>query len=151
MAELDYLFSGFRNAPREIHRILKSIPDYYEEKLRKDGEWNAHQILAHLRDVNREVYIPRLEQIVEFSNPVFQEFDGEQWMRDHFDPSESLKDVLKEFTQQCEETADWLENLPDEDWGRPGTHVSLGTHDLKWWAIRMEAHIDEHLSQLRGE
>jgi hypothetical protein len=151
MSELDYLFSGLRNVPHEVRRILRAIPDYYEEAPQKDGEWNAHQILAHLRDVNGEVYIPRLEQIAEFSNPLFQEFDGEQWMNEHFDPSEPLSDVLEEFTEQCEETADWLESLPDEIWERLGTHVSLGTHDFKWWADRMEAHIGEHLSQLRGE
>jgi hypothetical protein len=151
MTEREYLFSGLRNAPREVQHILGEIPDFYEVKPRQDGSWNSHQILAHLRDVNREVYLPRLEQIAASSNPLFQEFDGERWMAEHYDPAEPMAALVREFKQQSKQTADWLESLPDETWERPGTHVSLGTHSFQWWADRMVAHIGEHLVQLRGE
>ncbi|MBI4732527.1 MAG: SDR family NAD(P)-dependent oxidoreductase [Chloroflexi bacterium] len=151
MEDPEYLFSGLRNAPREVQRILGEIPDFYEEAPRADGSWNSHQILAHLRDVNKEVYIPRLEQIAEQTNPLFQDFDGERWMKEHYDPAEPMDRLLAEFKHQCEETADWLERLPAEDWERPGTHVTLGEHSFLWWADRLVAHIGEHLAQLRGE
>ncbi|MRR30643.1 SDR family NAD(P)-dependent oxidoreductase, partial [bacterium] len=151
IADLDYLFSGLRKAPQEVRRILREIPDFFEEEPHTDGSWNPHQIIAHMRDVNREVYILRLNQIIEQTNPSFQEFDGELWMEQHYASSEPIKDLVDDLAQQCEETADLLEALRDEDWQRTGTHISLGTHSLQWWADRMVAHIGEHLAQLRGE
>lgn len=138
-----------RDAPREINDILAGIPFPGLQANRPEGEWNAHQVLVHLRDVNREVYLPRLEQILNLDNPTFPEFDGAQWMTEHYDPAELLDKVLQEFNQQCEDIAGWLECLPGGVWQRQGTHVSLGTHPFHWWAERMVAHISEHLSQLR--
>jgi S-formylglutathione hydrolase FrmB len=151
MTDLTYLFTGLRNAPRELRRILGEIPDVYETAAHEDGSWNAHQILTHLRDVNAQVYFPRLEQMAAQDNPTFQDFDGEQWMQAYYDPAEPMKALLEEFQEQCEQTADWLETLPAETWERQGTHVSLGTHSFLWWADRMVAHLGEHLAQLRGE
>ena len=150
MGEYEYLFSGFRHAPQEMLIILREIPDELEdEPLKKDG-WSAHQVIFHLQDVGENVYIPRLNQILEQSNPVFPDFDTTHRMETHYDPLTPRKELLDDFKSQCDQTVDLLEGLSDEDWNRPGTHISLGTHSLSWWADRMLAHIEEHLSQLRG-
>jgi len=144
-----YLFSGLRNAPRQLKKDMSAIVDAFMPM--KPGEWNLHQIVFHMRDVNAEVYLPRLKRIVEGWNPAFENFDGEQWMTTHYDAGENLDDMVGELTAQCEETADWLESLPETAWERPGTHPSLGTHTLEWWADRTLKHIEEHLAQVREE
>jgi uncharacterized damage-inducible protein DinB len=95
MEEYDYLLSGLRHAPQELVKILKEIPDELEDEPLKENEWSAHQIVFHLRDVNANVYIPRLNQIIEQTNPVFQEFDPEQWMETHYDPSEPMDELFR--------------------------------------------------------
>lgn len=150
MTSFESLLGELKAAPQEINRILAENPLPGLQAVRPNGDWNAHQILAHLRDVNREVYFPRLEQIINQVNPNFAEFDGVRWMQEHYDPAEPLEKLLNEFKGQCEGTASWLENLPAADWQRLGTHVSLGCHSFQWWADRMVAHIAEHLAQLRG-
>jgi hypothetical protein len=151
MAEHGYILSGLRKAPREIIRILKEIPDLLESEPMAPGEWSVHQILVHIQSVNEQVYFPRLRSILEQDNPVFQDFDADQWMRAHYDPSLPQDGILRQIAGQCEEMAGWLETLEDADWERPGTHIVLGTHPLEWWADRMETHLMEHLAQLRGE
>lgn len=151
MPETEYILSGLRKAPREIERILKEIPDHLESEPLEAGQWSVHQILVHIQAVNEQVYFPRLKSILEQSDPLFQDFDADAWMRAHYDPSLPQDEVLDRIAVQCDEMADWLETLEAPDWERPGTHVVLGTHPLLWWADRMEAHLMEHLAQLRGE
>src|SRR3990172_13239752 len=94
MGEYEYLFSGFRHAPQEMLIILREIPDELEdEPLKKDG-WSAHQVIFHLQDVGENVYIPRLNQILDQSNPLFQYFYTTQRMVTHYDPLTPRKELL---------------------------------------------------------
>ncbi len=134
-------------APDELRAALAAIPDLRAPL--EEGGWNAHQVLVHMRDVNAQVYPLRLYRILEEENPTFENFDGEAWMAAHYDPNEPLEAILTEFARQCSEAADRLRGLSAEAWNRPGTHPSFGTHTLQWWAERMLAHIEEHLTQIR--
>ena len=157
-------------APDELRAALAGIRDPHAPL--EEGGWNSHQIVVHtctcasagMRDVNAQVYPPRLYRILNEENPTFENFDGDAWMAAHYgsllgyhygsavgyhyDPNEPLETILAEFTRQCAEVADRLHSLPAEAWNRPGTHPSYGTHPLQWWAERMLAHIEEHLAQV---
>jgi hypothetical protein len=115
--------------------------------LESDG-WNIHQVVAHMRDVNKHVYLPRLHRIIDEEDPMFENFDGEAWMAEHYQPQEPIHKLAAEFGEQCRSSADWLNSLPHEAWNRPGRHPAFGKHSLQWWAERTLAHIDEHLAQL---
>jgi len=114
----------------------------------ESGGWNLHQVITHMRDVNQHVYLPRLHRIIDEENPMFENFDGEAWMAEHYQPQEPIQKAVSEFKEQCQSSADWLKNLPQEAWNRPGRHPSFGKHSLQWWVERTLAHISEHLAQL---
>jgi hypothetical protein len=117
------------------------------------GGWNLHQVVTHLRDVNQQVYLPRLHRVLNEENPLFMNFDGETWMTEHYQPQEPLQKILAEFDEQCRTSSAWLSDLNNEAWNRSGKHPTIGVHSLQWWVERMLAHIAEHLTQLnpRGE
>lgn len=141
---------------RMIQKIAKA-PEFVEaallrcedasQPLEADG-WNLHQVIAHMRDVNQHVYLLRLHRIVDEENPMFENFDGEAWMAEHYQPKESIQDMTSEFKEQCISSAEWLKDLPIEAWNRPGRHPYFGEHSLQWWTERTLAHIEEHLAQL---
>jgi len=133
-------------ASEKIEAAISRIKDPMVP-LENDG-WNLHQVVVHMRDVNQQVYLPRLHRIIEEDNPMFENFDGEAWMAEHYLPQEPIRKLVAEFSEQCLSTADWLKSLPLEAWNRPGQHPSFGKHSLQWWVERTLAHIDEHLVQL---
>ena len=134
-------------APDELRAALAGVRDARAPL--EEGGWNSHQVIVHMRDVNAQVYPPRLYRILDEENPTFDNFDGEAWMAAHYDPNEQLEAILAEFSRQCAEVVDRLRSLPSKAWNRPGTHPSYGTHPLQWWAERMLAHNEEHLTQMR--
>jgi hypothetical protein len=114
----------------------------------ESGGWNMHQVITHMRDVNKHVYLPRLHLILEQDNPMFEDFDAEAWMIEHYAPGEAMGSLVSQFGEQCQACSNWLGGLPVEAWNRPGKHPTLGTHSLQWWVERLLAHISEHIRQL---
>lgn len=146
---LDYrkdLLNKLSTAPDELAKSLKSIRDPFQPL--EPGGWNAHQVIVHMRDVNREVYILRLKRILKEEDPMFANFEGEAWMAAHYQAGEPLADVLAEFSSGCTSTAAWLANLPASAWNKPGSHPTLGRHALQWWVERLLTHVNEHLQQI---
>ena len=132
-------------APEMIEVAILQIKDH-TQPLENDG-WNLHQLVAHMRDVNKHVYLPRLHRIIDEENPMFENFDGEAWMAEHYQPGEPIQEMASEFKEQCQSSAEFLKDLPQEAWNRPGQHPSFGKHSMQWWVERTLAHISEHLAQ----
>ena len=122
------MISRFAEAHEKINQAMSRFPDP-NEPLEEEG-WNIHQIIAHLRDVNREVYLPRLRRIMAEEDPVFENFDGEDWMLNHYDPLEPLDAIMAEFGEQCRTTADWLMELAPKSWNRSGSHPTIGNSHI---------------------
>jgi len=145
------MLNKLAQAGKQVERIVSKAKDPSQPL--EPGGWNIHQVVTHLRDVNKQVYLPRLHHIVDEEDPLFENFDGEAWMAQHYQPREPILELSSEFGNQCESTAIWLGSLPNENWNRPGKHPTIGVHSLQWWVERFLAHITEHLVQLgqKGE
>jgi len=142
------IYSGLRNLPVELRRVMQGISDEY---LPLDEGWSLRQTVQHMLDAIARIHLPRLEKIVETSNPFFADPETDDERAGRFDYGELLEEMVAELTGQCEQAADWLGTLSEEEWQRVGTHAILGTHPLHWWADRMLAHLEEHLSHIRGD
>jgi hypothetical protein len=114
------------------------------------GSWDLHQIIVHVRDVDRHVYGLRARRILtEKKMPVFQNFDGDAWMEQHYDPKEDTGAMIAEYTARIDELVKMLSPLPDSTWSKPGRHVQIGEKTLQWWVERSLAHLEEHLDTVK--
>jgi len=115
-----------------------------------EGGWNTHQLAAHTRDVDKVVYGMRVRRTLEEDNPVFQNFDADEWIATHYSPDEPLASILDELAASVKETASMLKNLPSEAWNRESSHETYGGgFTLQTWVERGLAHIQEHLETVQ--
>ena len=115
-----------------------------------EDNWNVHQIAAHTRDVDQLVYGMRAQRTAQEDNPVFENFDGDAYTREHYAANESLSVMLDGFVQNVETLADLLRALPPEAWSRVSRHAKLGNgFTLQTWVERDLAHIEEHLETVK--
>jgi hypothetical protein len=113
--------------------------------------WNIHQIAAHTRDVDKMVYGLRIRRTLEEENPLFENFDGEAWMEEHYNPKEPLASILDELTASVQEVVARLRGLRSEAWIRESQHATYGTgFTVQTWVERALAHIEEHLKTVTG-
>jgi hypothetical protein len=125
-----------------------AVPNPYEPLA--EGGWNVHQIAVHTRDVDKLVYGLRVRRTALEDNPEFPNFDGDAYMADHYDPNESLSELLDGFVQSVEALIELLRALPPEAWSRVSRHTTLGRElTLQTWVEKNLGHIEEHLEAVK--
>ena len=141
------LLARLREATRELCDACRS---YSNPFALVDGEWTAHQIAFHVRDINREVYSLRIRRTLNEDNPEFKNFSPEEWMKDHYNQGEPLEKILDEFSASVNEVCDILSAMPQKDWSRLSRHEALGKElTLQLWTERGLAHIEDHLKTMK--
>ncbi|HSK87217.1 MAG TPA: DinB family protein [Anaerolineales bacterium] len=111
----------------------------------EDG-WSVHQIAVHTRDVDRLVYGLRVRRTALEDNPEFENFDGNVYLAENYDPGEPLAELLNGFVESTEALVEFLRALPAEAWSRLSRHTTLGNGlTLQTWVEKNLAHIREHL------
>lgn len=142
------LLARIREATQELCDVCKSFADPFAIV---DGEWTLHQIVFHVRDINREVYGTRVRRTLNEENPEFKNFDPEGWMATHYNREEPLDKILSEFSASMNEECDLLNAMSQEGWSRLSRHESLGKElTLQLWTERGLAHIEDHLKVLKN-
>lgn len=115
----------------------------------RTGEWCLTEVLAHLLDLERTLFLPRLRRIAAEDRPAFEAFDPDTWAgeRDH-----RMRDFgadLKAFAQARADTLRFLEALPRGAAERLGLSGHFGPVTLAQYATHAADHDLEHLAQMR--
>jgi len=132
----------------EFRAACLAVEDPYA--LPPENGWSVHQVAVHTRDVDKLVYGWRLRRTLEEENPEFLNFDGEAYMREHYDPTEALEKVLAELVASVEASIRLLRPLPPSAWARPSRHPTQGGGlTLQTWVERGLKHIEEHLEAVK--
>ena len=141
VGQLKFAVEEFRQACMRVDEPFKALGE---------GSWNAHQVAAHTRDVEEMVYGLRIRRTVEEDQPVFQDFDGDAWMAENYNPDEPLASILDEVSASVRRTVSLLGELPPEGWSRESGHEIYGDgFTLQTWVERGLAHIREHADTVR--
>jgi hypothetical protein len=138
------------SATKEFCKTCLADPDPFAPL--DEGDWNIHQVATHTRDVHVLVYRFRAQRTAQEENPLFQNFDGEAYMAEHYDADEPLKAMLDGFVASVQAFVLVLERLPVEAWSRESRHATFGGgFTLQTWVERDLAHIEEHLKSVKRE
>src|SRR3990172_3110776 len=96
-----------RNRAQLLDRLESAGQDYlwYLDQLSEaeihtppaPNEWTAHQVAAHVRDTEQQVFLLRVKRILAEEHPAVENFDQEGWNRDHYSADELIKKIKSEF------------------------------------------------------
>ena len=141
------MIARLEEAAREFHSACEAVKDPF---VKVEGEWTLHQVAAHVRDVEKLIFGARVEQTLNEDNPEVKNFDADEWMAAHYNPAESLAQILDEFTKNVADLCTTLRGLPQEAWSRESRHEALGGGlTMQLWVERSLAHIEEHLQAVK--
>ncbi len=133
----------------ELLAFVAELPDSELHRTPAAGEWSIHAIVAHLRDVEQQVFLKRIQRILsEPGTPRVEDFDQEQWNREHYRPEEPLPEIIKAWRAARRKELNLLRGVPDRDWARTAIHPEYGKISIEWLAVHNYAHTLDHLHQL---
>jgi len=133
--------------PAALLMLTDGIPPEIWERNTPAGNLNLTEIVSHLRDVEREVNLPRLEKIVREANPFIPGVDADAWIATRKYHTQNGSAALREFIAARKQTLALLASLSPDDWARPAQHALLGPTTLHELADIIARHDRMHIRQ----
>ena len=94
------------------------------------GGWSALEVLAHLRDVDREIYAPRIDRLLAEPEPSFENLDAASWTAARGYANENRDAVLAGWREARGGLIAALAPLGPADWKRLAWHSTRGPFPL---------------------
>ncbi|MGB9641468.1 MAG: DinB family protein, partial [Anaerolineales bacterium] len=147
------------STPESILAVLKATPaalPYLCNQLDPNdwntrfqtGEWCQAEILCHLRDVEMEVNLPRIQKSLQEDNPFIPGIETDQWAEQRNYCLQSGQGALGTFIQSRLSLLAQLEALHPEDWLRQIRHAIFGPTTLLELVGFIAAHDRIHIHQI---
>jgi hypothetical protein len=112
------------------------------------GEWTPSDVIRHLIAVEREVWQPRLSQLIAEDHPSWPWTEPDRWTGD---PGAPLEKLVSTYEAARASTMAMLARLDDAGWERTGTHATYGVLDVAGLMTRAVDHDEEHVRSLEAE
>jgi len=112
------------------------------------GEWSPTEVLCHLRDVDREVNLKRLEMIKAIHNPFIPGQDTDRWAGERQYQQQDCLEAISDFIQTRMQLLDLLESLSESDWERTARHAIFGPTRLAELVHIIASHDRLHVRQV---
>jgi HAD superfamily hydrolase (TIGR01549 family) len=113
-----------------------------------EGEWSPGEVLCHLRDVEQEVFLPRLHKVTQEDNPFLSGRDTDRWAEERRYIEQDGLQALRDFTQTRMEQLVLLEGLKAEEWSLSARHAIFGPTQLHELVNITAGHDRLHIRQV---
>ena len=137
-----------RSTPAVIDGLMNSSKGVSWTNRPAEDEWCPTEIVCHLRDVDREVNLPRVKHVLEQANPFLSAEDTDPWAEERDYICQDFALALLEFTELRLALLDILSDLSEGDWQRPARHSIFGRTNLGELVSIITGHDRLHIKQL---
>jgi hypothetical protein len=110
--------------------------------------WAGIEVIAHLRDVEREINFPRLKRILASDEPFLSAVDSDAWAEERAYIQDDPFEVLDSLWQARLKTINLLKNEQLGAWDRRARHAIFGPTNLSELILIFIEHDLLHLRQL---
>lgn len=144
------LTSRLMNASDDIAWAVRGLSIESALYKPRSDEWCIHEHLAHLRDMEEEVYLPLLRwaTVPHMLDP--RPYNRRDWHEDRYDPAEPLAAIMAAIGRIREEELAIFRGMTDATWVRYRQDTSWGPISCQWLAELMYRHVLDHLQGIMG-
>ena len=141
------LLATLRSTPAAIATLVAPLSEADWRRKSASAEWNLTEILCHLRDVEREVNLPRLRKVLAEENPFLAGEVTDRWVEERHCADQDGRQALVEFTAVRKEILGLLTNL-QTGWSRMSRHAIFGPTSLQELVGFIAGHDQAHVQQI---
>ena len=141
------LLANLRSTPAAIATLVESLPLDGWRRQPAPSEWCLTEILCHLRDVEREVNLPRIRKVLADENPFLPGEATDRWVEERHCAKQDGRQALVDFITARKEVIGLLNNLQAE-WSRMARHAIFGPTSLQELVGFIAGHDRAHIQQI---
>jgi FMN phosphatase YigB (HAD superfamily) len=146
--QADALKGMLRSTPACLDTVSRDLPAQAWRARPAPAEWALNEICCHLRDVDAEVYLPRLQQILTEERPFIRAVDTDSWAAQRDYHRQDGPQALRDFIAGRVGILAWLDRLEEQFWMRPARHTLFGPTNFLETVGFMGAHDRLHVQQV---
>lgn len=141
------LLADLRSTPAGISTLVSHLsPDSWKHQP-ASAEWCLTEIICHLRDVEREVNLPRIRKVLAEENPFLVGVDTDHWVDERHCAGQDGTQALVDFVTARKESIGLLNSLQAE-WSRTARHAIFGNTSLQELVSFIAGHDRAHIQQI---
>ncbi len=141
------LLACLRATPAALATLISSLSSEAWQRRSAPAEWCLTEIICHLRDVEREVNLPRLRKVLAEENPFIAGEATDHWVEERQYAKQDGRQALVEFTNARKETLGLLDGLQAE-WPWTARHAIFGPTTLQELVGFAAGHDRAHVQQV---
>ncbi len=147
-ATITSLLASLRGNAAAIDAIVKSVPESRWVTKVNDFEWSITEILCHLRDLDREINLPRIKTILEEHKPFIAGVVSDRWAVERGYNLQNGLEALYQFISTRENLLSLLTEADPGDWERLIRHSIFGPTTLRELVSFIVDHDKNHIKQI---
>jgi len=145
------ILAVLRSTPAALATLTKRLQDNGAwQRQPQLGSWSPGEICCHLRDIEEEIYLPRLSITLKEVNPLLEDFHGAAWANERGYHRQDGAAALRGFVQARLETLALLGEIGEADWTRTALHPRHGQVTFFSLAQKIALHDQDHIRQLKA-
>jgi len=148
-ATRESIMAILRATPSALDTLVRPLDDTALKHQPGPAEWSLTEIICHLRDVDREVNLPRFQRILTDDNPFLPGIDTDLWAAERQYQLQSASCALKNFIEVRTNLLSLLENYQPEVWSRPVKHAIFGPTHAEELISFIATHDQNHIAQAK--
>ena len=141
------LSANLRSTPAAISTLVKALTLDDWKHRPAPAEWSLTEVICHLRDVEREVNLPRIRRMLAEENPFLAGEASDRWVEERDCIEQDGHQALVDFIAVRKETLALLDGLQAE-WSRTARHAIFGPTTLLELAGFVANHDRMHVQQI---
>jgi FMN phosphatase YigB (HAD superfamily) len=114
------------STPAALNTITREMAEEVWNFHRKDDEWGPTEVMCHLRDIDQEIYLPRINSILSEDNPFIEAIDADQWAEERGYKKQNGHKALAEFINNRKKILDIISTFQQEEWDKEARHTIFG-------------------------
>jgi FMN phosphatase YigB (HAD superfamily) len=144
------ILATLRSTPAGLAGLVADLPRDEWTCGPETDQWGLTEIFCHLRDVDTEVNLPRVQAVLEETNPFIAGRETDQWAAQRGYRFQNGWEALHAFAESRRGLAAILSGVSPTDWERPARHSIFGPTDLRELAAISAEHDRSHVRQARA-
>jgi hypothetical protein len=145
-AEMKELLAGTVPALQKLTEKLSPAEWHYRPG---PDQWSVTEILCHLRDVDREVHLPRLQSMIDEEEPFMPGVVADEWAAERNYQAQDGPAALVLLAETRAELLSLLPGAEDPTWQRRGRHTFFGPTSFLELVCLVLEHDELHIAQVQ--
>jgi len=141
------LLPVLKSTPAALQTLAGNLTERQWAQRPEPKEWSMTEIICHLRDVDREVNIPRIEKLAAGDVPFLAGINTDSWIEERNYSAENGQKALAEYVEIRAQLIKLLESIPENGWQQRAIHAIFGPTNLMELVSFITTHDRSHVQQ----